>query len=126
MPNAHGDVDVHARIEGTIAAADAVREAVHPGDVLFLVVRQDDGGGSDRGTILGVKRFVVERLPIAFELDGRDAMFPGVKFAGRVVVTARVDKDGDATTKNAGDVLGVARAEVGTRDVRVVLDTITK
>jgi hypothetical protein len=124
MPAVGEAVDPNAKIHGQLVVADAVKGEVRSGDVIFLVVRADEGEA--KGTILGVKRLVAGAFPMRFEVDGRDAMIPGVKFAGKVVVGARVDKDGDATTKNPGDVVGSARAEVGAKDVQVVLDTVTK
>jgi cytochrome c-type biogenesis protein CcmH len=124
MPGASAPIDPNARLVGTLVVADAVKSEVKPGDVIFLVARQDDG--SDKGTILGVKRFTASGAPIPFVLDGHDAMFPGVQFAGKVLLTARVDKDGDAITKNPGDVVGAVHVEVPAKDIRLVIDTVAK
>ena len=52
-------------------------------------------------------------------------MVSGTKLHGKVVVTARVDKDGDAISKNPGDVTGVSRAvDVPAAKVVVTLDTV--
>jgi hypothetical protein len=122
MPNAHAPADPKARVSGTITVAPSVKDAIKPGDVIFVVVRQ----GDEKGTMLGAKRYVADRFPLSFELDNRDAMFAGTKFGGPVTITARVDKDGDATTKLPGDVVGVAHAEVGNRDIKLLIDTIAK
>lgn len=127
MPNTNGEqgYDPKARLAGQLLLDGKVKGSVSPGDVLFLVARIDDG--SERGgMILGVKRFVAGSWPIDFELDGRDAMAPGTKFEGKVLLSARVDKDGDAMTKNAGDVLGVAHLTIPQSGIKLVLDTVTK
>ena len=119
------ELDPKARLVGKIDLAPSVKGSVTPGDVLFLVARIDDG--SERGgMILGVKRFEAKSFPLSFELDGRDAMAPGTKFEGKVLISARVDKDGDAMTKNPGDVLGVVHTKIPDANVRVMVDTITK
>jgi hypothetical protein len=119
-----GEYDPKATITGQLVVADKIKDKVASGDVIFLVARQDDG--TDKGTILGVKRLTAGAWPQPFELDGRDAMQPGTKFAGKVFISARVDKDGDAISKNAGDALGTARVEVPAAGVKVVIDTITQ
>jgi len=117
-----GERDPSKVIAGRITVGDAARAKVAAGDVIFLTARQDDG--SEKGTILGVKRFVAGTWPLAFEIDGRDAMSPGTKLDGKVLLVARVDKDGDAMTKNPGDVVGTARVTVPAKDVKLVLDQI--
>jgi hypothetical protein len=119
-----GDFDPKATIGGALVLADAIKDKVSAGEVIFLVARQDDG--SDKGSILGVKRLTVGAWPQPFQLDGRDAMQPGTKLSGKVLLTARVDKDGDAISKNPGDALGVAHVTVPAMGVKVVIDTITK
>ncbi len=119
-----GEYDPKATLVGQLAVADAVKAKVASGDVIFLVARQDDG--SDKGPILGVKRLTAGAWPQSFELDGRDAMSPGTKFAGKVLLTARVDKDGDAITKNPGDVVGVAHLEVPAKGFTLTLDKVAE
>jgi hypothetical protein len=52
-------------------------------------------------------------------------MLAGTTLSGKVVVTVRVDKDGDAITKNPGDVTGQSKpVEPPKKDVVVALDTV--
>ena len=119
------NVDPKARIAGTITVAAAVKDKIQGGDTIFLVAREDDG--TDKGgRIMGVKRFTAAELPIQFVLDQRDAMGPSVPLTGAVILSARVDKDGDAMTKSAGDVLGVSHVKVPASGVRVELSQITR
>jgi len=41
-----------------------------------------------------------------FQMDGRDAMMAGTQMKGPIYLSARVDKDGDAISKNPGDIVG--------------------
>jgi cytochrome c-type biogenesis protein CcmH len=119
-----GEYDPKESITGQIALAPALKDKVAPGDAIFLSARQDDG--SEHGTLLGAKRFSPGAWPIAFELDGRDAMFPGTKLAGKVLLTVRVDKDGDAMSKLPGDLVGTAHIEVPAHDVRLTVDKVAQ
>jgi hypothetical protein len=45
--------------------------------------------------------------------------------SGKIIVTVRVDKDGDAMTKNPGDVIGQSKpVEPPKKDVVVSLDKV--
>jgi hypothetical protein len=112
--------DPKSAISGTIVAADKVRTHVALGDTLYLVARSADTPGPP----LAVKRLTVGKLPMSFQLDGRDAMMAGTKMAGRVTVSARVDKDGDAMTKNPGDVTGQKTVELPADKIVLTLDTL--
>jgi hypothetical protein len=50
-------------------------------------------------------------------------MAAGTRFDGDVVITARVDGDGEARTKEPGDVEGRVQARVPAKDLDLVLDT---
>ena len=51
-------------------------------------------------------------------------MMAGTQLAGKVSVNFRVDKDGDAITKNPGDVTGTATATPPVDKLVVTLDTV--
>jgi hypothetical protein len=116
--------DPKETISGTIVLPGAHRGKVSRGDVMFLAARRM-GGPSGPGSMLAVQKLVVEDFPMAFSLSSRDAMIPGVPFEGRVSITIRVDKDGDAMTRRKGDVYGEATGvSVGSQKVVVVLDKV--
>jgi hypothetical protein len=121
-----GDVDFDPKtvLAGVIKVDAKVKDAVKEGDTIFLVARQFDPSGV-QGPPLAVRKLTVGKFPLPFSLDSRDAMLAGTKLAGKVVVTARVDKDGDAMTKNPGDVTGQSKAVVPpSSKVEVNLDKI--
>ena len=84
-----------------------------------------DGGV---GQVLAVQRYTVGSWPLAFELTQDNVMFAGMRLEGKVVLTARVDQDGDAMTKQAGDIEGtsppVAVPAQGAVPVELLLDTV--
>jgi hypothetical protein len=120
------EFDPKTVISGVIKLDPKVKSNVQAGDTIFLVARKwEPGGGPQQGTPLAVKKLTVAGWPLPFALDSRDAMIAGTKIEGKVVVTARVDKDGDAITKNPGDVTGQSKAvDPPSKSVVVALDTL--
>ena len=94
-------------IAGTLAVPATNKDKVKAGDTIFLVVRRAEDSGAP-GPILAVKRLDAKSFPQPFVVDGRDAMMAGTALSGKVQVTARIDKDGNATTKNPGDLVGTS------------------
>jgi hypothetical protein len=118
-----GDIpfDPKSVIAGVLRLDDKTKAKVADGDTIFLVVRSAENPGPP----LAVKKLTAGKWPMTFTLDGRDAMVAGTKMTGKVVVQVRIDKDGDAMTKNPGDVTGVSRPLDPPADkVVVTLDTI--
>ena len=125
MPGAAARPDPKATLGGQITVAPMLRSQLRPDDVVFVVVRRDDGTDHG-GVVLGVKRYGADRWPIAFHLDNRDAMTARTALSGRVVVSARVDHDGDATTREPGDLIGAVRGEVGQEGLALLVDAVAK
>ena len=120
-----GTFDPKTVLAGVIKADGKVKDKISAGDVLFVVARRYEEGATGPGTPLAVQKLTVDKFPIKFSLDSRDAMLAGTALSGKVVVTARVDKDGDAITKNPGDVIGQSKpVEPPKKDVVVSLDTV--
>jgi hypothetical protein len=117
-----GDIPFDAKtvLSGVIKLDPKLKGKVQDGDVIFLVARQFDPSGV-QGPPLAVRKLTAGTFPLNFSLDSRDAMIVGTKLAGKVVVTARVDKDGDAMTKNPGDIIGQSKA-VEPPSAKVVVD----
>ena len=111
-------------ISGTITLPGANRARVARGDVIFLAARRA-GGPPGPGSMVAVQKLQAEDFPMRFSISGRDAMIPGIPFEGRMSISVRVDKDGDALTRKKGDVYGHADAvAVGKQDVTIALDTV--
>jgi hypothetical protein len=113
--------DPKSVIAGELRVDAKVKDKVKAGDTIFLVVRSADKPGPP----LAVKKLTAPpSWPLAFSIDGRDAMMPGTQLAGKVTVNFRVDKDGDAITKNPGDVTGTASIVPPADKLVVTLDTV--
>ena len=111
-------------ISGEIVLPPAMRARVSDSDVIFLAARRA-GGPAGPASMLAVQKLRADRFPIPFAISAQDAMIPGVPFAGKVNITVRVDKDGDAMTRKKGDVLGLAsEVAVGTHHLKIVLDKL--
>ena len=120
-----GDFDPKTVLSGLIKVDGKVKAKIAAGDVIFVVARKYEEGATGPGTPLAVQKLTVDKFPLKFSLDSRDSMFAGTTLAGKVVVTVRVDKDGDALTKNPGDVTGQSKpVEPPKKDVVVDLDTV--
>jgi len=120
-----GDFDPKTVLSGVIKLDDKVKSKVAAGDVIFVVARKYEAGSTAPGTPLAVQKLSADKFPMKFSLDSRDAMLVGTTLAGKVVVTARVDKDGDAMTKNPGDVTGQTKpVEPPKKDLVLSLDTV--
>jgi hypothetical protein len=120
-----GAFDPKTVLAGLIKADGKVKDKITAGDVIFVVARRFEAGATGPGTPLAVQKLTFDKFPIKFSLDSRDAMLAGTTLSGKVVVTVRVDKDGDAITKNPGDVTGQSKPiEPPKKDLVVSLDTV--
>ncbi len=89
-----------------LKVGDKLKAKVKAGDVIFLVAR-GAGQGDTPGPVVAVQRVeAAAAFPMPFQIDGRDAMMAGTQMKGPIYLSARVDKDGDAITKNPGDIIG--------------------
>lgn len=114
-----------AAITGRILLDDARKGNVAPNDTVYLVARRPADSPGTRGALVAVKRFSASSFPIEFTLGPGDMMFKNGEFEGDLMLSARIDKDGDPITRKKGDVYGVVdRAKVGTRGVDIRIDTV--
>jgi hypothetical protein len=90
-----------AAIMGTIRLSPGAKPA--PGSVLFVIARP---AGRSTGPPIAVKKIEAASFPAAYALSNEDAMMPDAPFAGALSVSARLDADGDASTKEARDLVG--------------------
>jgi cytochrome c-type biogenesis protein CcmH len=110
-----------AAIRGRIVLSDALAARVPRGGVLFLIAR-----ASDAGPPTAVKRVPGAAFPFEFEIGPGDRMMEGVPFTGPFTLTARIDADGNAATKNPGDLQGQTpeRVAPGASGVELVIDQV--
>lgn len=85
---------------------------------LFLFARPV---GVDRGPPLAVKLIESVKFPYAFKIGQENIMMPGSVFAGEMLLTARIDQDGDARSSD-NDLEGTATITAGDNKVELVID----
>jgi len=106
-------------IRGVVRIDDALAGRVPPDAVLFLIARAGPAGPP-----LAVRRFTSPSFPLDFELGPEHRMIKTLPFAGELQLTARLDRDGDASSRTPGDLQGGAAGAFapGATGVEVVLD----
>jgi len=112
----------NARITGTVSLDPTLQSRVKPEDTLFIFAR----AGSGPRMPLAVLRKQVKDLPVTFTLDDSLSMSPQFslsKFAGDVLVGARISKTGDAIPK-PGDLQGTSSLiKVGSEGVKILINS---
>ena len=76
------------------------------------------------GPPLAVKRIMGASFPLDFTLGPGDRMIQQMPFMGPLTVTARIDGDGNAMSRNPGDLQGAVPEPVatGTTGIDLVID----
>jgi hypothetical protein len=104
-----------APIRGTVRLAPGSEEGAGEG-VLFVIARSPEGGPP-----LAVKRIQGPSFPLEFELGPGDRMVEARPFAGPLLLYARLDADGNATSRDPGDRQGAAPGLVNPGDSGIEL-----
>lgn len=106
-------------IRGEVRVAEALRERLRPDAVLFIIARVGTAGPP-----LAVKRIRSPRFPLQFSIGPDDRMIATLPFQGALQLTARLDGDGDAISRDPGDLQGRADGTYppGASNVTIVLD----
>jgi len=115
-----------AQLSGTITIDPKLKEKVDANAVLFIIARP---AGASGGPPLAVKKVDRPAFPLAYSLGSENVMMQGTPFTGKVAITARLDRDGNPTTRVAGDLsgdYGKNPVEIGSTNVDIVLDQVTK
>ncbi len=99
-------------ITGTIRLAAGVEIA--SGAVLFVIAR-----AGEVGPPTAVLRLPAPSFPFEFRLGPEDRMIAAMPWGGPFQLTARIDLDGNATTRDAGGVEGHALAPAAPGDVGI-------
>jgi len=103
-------------ISGTIELAPGAE--VPPSATLFVIARAGRAGPPT-----AVLRLPAPRFPFAFRLGPENRMIAAMPWQGPFVISARLDLDGNATTRDAGGLEGSAAAPAspGDEDVAITL-----
>jgi len=87
-------------ISGVVGLAPAAATTAGVGKVLFIVARPE---GATGGPPIAAVRVVDPVFPAEFEIGPANVMMPNARFEGRMTLSARLDSDGNAMTREAGD-----------------------
>jgi cytochrome c-type biogenesis protein CcmH len=113
-------------ISGQITVDAKLKEKVDHRSALFLIARQAGGAA---GPPLAVKKIDRPTFPLSYSLGQENVMMQGRPFTGKINISARLDKDGNAVTREAGNLLGEYKknpVEVGSRNVDIILDQLAQ
>jgi hypothetical protein len=123
-PDPNRKIDPSRTVRGVIRVHAKAKSRLSAGGAVFLVVKRADATGQPTGTPLAVDKLTWGSDEIPFEVSEKNAMVGGTELTGDVVVTARYDQDGDALTKEPGDVIGTQRVKIPADKVVVTLDDV--
>lgn len=105
-----------ASVRGTVYI-DGEAEVL-AGSVLFIIARP---AGVGAGPPLAVVRTPEPEFPLDFEIGPRDVMIPSMSFEGPIELSARLDGDGNASTRAEGDRATQGPVSVAPGDAGVTL-----
>jgi len=112
------------QITGKISIDPKLKGNVDSQAALFIIARPS---GVDKGPPLAVKKIDHPVFPLSYSVGPENVMMQGVPFTGSVTITVRLDKDGNPTTRQPGDLSGDYKKNpvaVGSKNVDIVLDQI--
>ncbi|HUS26925.1 MAG TPA: hypothetical protein VMZ53_00395 [Kofleriaceae bacterium] len=123
-PDPNRKIDPTHTVTGVIRVHAKAKSRLAAGGAIFLVVKRVDATGAPTGTPLAVDKLTWANDEIPFEVSEKNAMVGGTELTGNVLVTARYDQDGDALSKEPGDVVGTARVAIPANKVVITLDDV--
>ncbi|MCZ6547444.1 MAG: hypothetical protein O6837_04900, partial [Deltaproteobacteria bacterium] len=113
-----------SRIEGTISVDPKLKAKLDSRDALYIIVRS---AGSAGGPPLAVKKVERPVFPLSYSLGPENMMMSGRPFSGKVDVSVRLDKDGNAMTRDPGSLKGDYEknpVEIGSQRVDIIIDQV--
>src|SRR6185503_5142487 len=108
-------------ISGKITIDPKLKDKIDPQAALFIIARPAAATG---GPPLAVKKIDKPTFPLTYSLSQENVMMQGTPFTGKINITVRLDKDGNPTTRGAGDLTGEYKknpAEVGMKNADVIV-----
>jgi len=88
-------------IAGVVQLAPELADRAPKAGILFVIVRRGQAGPPT-----AVKRFPAPSFPVRFSIGPEDRMIQTMPFEGPLQLTARLDADGNAMTREPGDLQG--------------------
>jgi cytochrome c-type biogenesis protein CcmH len=113
------------QISGKITLDPKLTANVDKQATLFIIARPAGAAG---GPPLAVKKIDRPVFPLSYSLGSENVMMQGRPFAGKVTISVRLDKDGNPTTRQPGDLTGETKnpVDVGAKNIDIVLDQVAK
>lgn len=122
-PDPNRAINPNNRVKGVIKVHAKAKDKVAAGGAVFVIVKRSVDGAPS-GPPLAVDKLTWQKDELAFEMTEKQAMIAGTELTGDVVVTARYDQDGDALSKQPGDVVGTVKVKVPADKVTLTLDEV--
>ena len=124
-PDPNRPIDPNHHVKGFVKIHPKAKDRVKAGNAVFLIVKRADASGQPTGTPLAVEKLewgAGDTVP--FSLTEQQAMIAGTQLTGDVVVIAHYDQDGDAISKQPGDVMGQVKVTIPADNVNLFLDDV--
>jgi cytochrome c-type biogenesis protein CcmH len=97
-------------LRGTVRLSPSLKDPWPQGSPVFVIARGEGGGPP-----FAARRYDGVKAPFRYSLGPADAMIAGSALPAKLVVSVRVDQDGDALTRQLGDLEGGPSSPVGPR-----------
>ena len=124
-PDPNRPIDPSHHVKGVVKIHPKAKDRVKAGAAVFLIVKRADDSGQPTGTPLAVEKLEWgSGDSVPFELTEKQAMIAGTQLTGDVVVIAHYDQDGDAISKQPGDVMGQVKVKIPADNVNLFLDDV--
>jgi len=114
------------QITGEISIDPKLKGNVDSQATLFIIARP---AGADKSRPLAVRKIERPVFPLSYSLGAENVMMQGIPFTGSVAVIARLDKDGNPTTRQPGDLTGDYKKNpvaVSLQNIDIVLDQVVQ
>jgi len=123
-PDPNRPIDPSHHIKGVIKIDPKAKNKVKPGTLVLVFAELPGPDGTPQKPPLAAQRLTWDKDELPFELSEANAMVANTQLTGDVFVIAHYDQDGDATSKQPGDVLGQMKVKVPADNVTVLLDNV--
>ncbi len=114
------------QISGKISIDPKIKGKIDSQATLFIIAY---GAGSTAGAPVAVAKIDRPVFPLSYTLGSENSMMQGAPLPDKVSITVRLDKDGNGSTREPGDLLGEYKknpAASGATNVDIVLDQVAK
>lgn len=122
-PDPNRKINPNNRVKGVIKVHAKAKDRVSAGGAVFVTVKRSVDGAPS-GPPLAVEKLTWAKDELPFEMTEKQAMIAGTELSGEVIVTARFDQDGDAISKQPGDVMGSIKVKIPADKVTLTLDEV--